>query len=185
MTHGPECGHHHQPNPYTDPERAGQYYEVIISLFRIMVLTIGTDTHLTAKHAAMTACAVADSADPIPTFRAMMWELADIVHVLTDGKEPQFGRTECTDPDHDHPSVDDSPDALFGEQTLHAFFAAAAVGEFQSAINVVDAGARDFVERHPDHTPGVFVATMFANAMLSTAHTSRLQMTDPLRLFKD
>lgn len=176
------CNHNHAPNPYTDPQRASQYHEVVIQLFRMTILTCHVDPHLSARYAAAVGWGVAGTRDPIPTYRAVMWELADLVQIMANGKEPMFSRQRCANPEHHHGDADTAEEE-FGEAALHAFFTAAAVGDHQGAVNVIDGMAID--ENDPDANTHTMTVALFANAMVSLAYTSMGQIADPLALFDD
>jgi hypothetical protein len=181
--HAPDCGHNHDPNPYTDPARSGAYANVIRNLFRLGVINCQVDPRLTTVYAASTLVGLCDTTDRVPTARALLWELGSLVNIMTGGREPAL-ETYTGDGDGDSGLMDpnDTPESAFGEVSMRAFFAAASVGDLQNAVNVVDAVRTEAAAMDID--PDAFMCQWFGNLVTSTAFTARAGSAgSPLRLF--
>lgn len=178
-----DCGHDHPANPYTDPIRARTYSRLTTDLLRLLITNIDVDMHVCGQFAALTGVSLADPLDPLPTYRALLWEVADVVNVMTAGKEPAFHTyVGCSNPEHNHDVDGLTPEQDFGDKTMQAFFAAASVGQPQAAVNVVDS---IMAEYYPTGSPHMYVAAFFSNAMLSLAQTARVnRQLAPLDLFE-
>lgn len=180
MTNG--CGHAHLPNPHTDPTRAAMYHEIVSQTLRLGVLTCALDAHTSARYAGMIGMAVAQPPDPMPSLRALAWEMADILNVMFDGQDPgEITRSRCTNPHHDHGDAELPPEEAFNVAAMQAFFSAAGTGHLDAAVTVLDAVHRDADEGEGD----LAVVTFFANTMVSAAFNLRVQTVDPVSLFGD
>lgn len=175
------CGHNHDPNPYAaDPDEAAGFYELVLQLHRCLVMTVHIDAQATGKFAVMSAVgAQTATRDLVTTIKAMLWELADIVQIMTHGKELRTEYRQCADPTHDHDHEKDRHQ--FGFDTMDAFFDAASRGDLQGAVNVVDAVMADGTLGEGD--PEFAATVMFANAMVSSAATVRRAVPDGMFLF--
>jgi hypothetical protein len=160
------CGHNHEPNPYTDPERADMYRRVVHDLFNLASMSSIVDVKLTVAYGACIAIVTGDRGDHMPTIRALTWELGRLVNMVVEG-EPTF---QIQYDDDDDP---DDPAAKFGVQAMTAFLAAAGPGDLQSAVNVLDAVAADAVANQVD--PDLASAHMFGNLLASMAYTVRVR----------
>lgn len=182
------CGHYHPVNPYVDSDTAHGYHELVMQLHRLTVLTCEPVGGLTAQYvASATACVAgvervqddgrfdeASRARVRTTVRGLMWELADLVQLMAGGRETITERN--TDSDSDDP---DDPSAQLGFSALEAFFHAAAAGQHQRAVNVVEAIYRDSTSEDPE----LAVVSLFTNAVMSMAKTTRHRVPDGLYLF--
>lgn len=182
MTEDRDCGHNHDPNPYTDPARSEAYGHVVRNLFRMSIITCGLAPELSTAYAACAVVALADPTDRVPTMRAMLWELGFLTNVMAGGREPKM-HTHHPDNHHNHLD-DDTPEARFGEQTMRAYFAAASVGDLEAAVRVADAVRAEAVNN--DRDPDAFLAQFFGNLMVSAAYTARVNYGDtPLSMFEE
>lgn len=176
--HATGCGHNHDPNPYTDPARSTAYGHVVRHLFRLTALTSPLDAKLSCMYAACTLVSLSDPRDRVPTIRALMWELGSLINIMTGGKEPELQVEKC-----DHDTDEHSPEAEFGQNAMQAFFAAASVGQLQSAVNVVDAVLSE--AGNHDKDPDAFAAQFFGNAIASIGFTAWHNVANPLDLFDE
>jgi len=167
--HDHNCGHNHDPNPYTDPIRSAAYAQVIRHLFRLSAITCTLDARLTTLFSACTVVGLSDPNDRLPSFRALAWELGSLVNVMTGGKEPTMETHRCDDEGCE--GHNDAQEAHFGEHAMRAFFAAASVGDLQEAVNVLDAVRFEATLTNVDED--AFVAQFFGNMMTSVAYTAR------------
>lgn len=180
--HGHSCGHAHLPNPYVSAERSAQLRDVVVQLHRLSVVTTRVDTTHTASHAGLVAIAANAGGIIGVTIRALMWELADILNVLANGREFQ------TEPEGGRDQLDatGAPEEKFGFYALDAFFLAAGAGDIHAALRVVDAmeaEAPNLLKGEEDTNPDRVLVQLFANALTSSAFSLSQTMHDPLAVF--
>lgn len=183
------CGrpHAHKTNPYTDAEREAAYRTVVTDLFRLGTLTCQLDPRLTATYSACVLTSLIDMRDPVPTFRALAWEIARLCNIMSGPGTPGFirhGKGRCDDPSHDHAEELENV-AEFMTNALEAFFTAASAGQFESAVSIVEAvnaEVHDALDGSPSWGGG---AAFFANLMISMSTTAHKYMPNALDMYTD
>jgi hypothetical protein len=164
---------HATVNPYAvDENEAAGLGQLTLQLNRLMVMTVHVDPHDAGKFAVMTAIGASTHERNLTvTIKALMWELASLMQSMISGRTMVTEYKQCEDPTHDHTSDTEQELQHFGFTTLDAFFDAAGRGDFQGAVNVVDAVAADGTLG--DGNAEYAATVMFANAMVSAAMTVR------------
>lgn len=186
MEHDPDCVGNHSDNPFTTPEREVAYREFVVQALRMCVLTVDVSVEVTYNYAALAVfCATSsvDPSDPLPTQRAVLYELARLVNHTSGGKPPEFHTSKVCAAGHDHSDEALTPTEHFGDQMLRAFFTASCEGDLRSAVRVMEAARAEATEQGSgEHA---FAAALFVNALISLAVTHKAQMDDPMVLFED
>lgn len=188
MAHQDDCGHNHQPNPYAPDGLEEVYQGFLDHLYRLMIMSAESHPKITGTFCAlqitmMTHRADSDQGERLLLCKALSWEIGRVINIQTPAdKAPEF---EFIDDDGDAPK---DADRLFTGAAVEAFVSAAAFGELDRSVAVLDGVIAEATARDDD--PAHYVVGLLTNVMMSIAYTTgRIirdhQHNDPSFLFTE